>query len=95
MSVENIKKVVASRIYYLTLSALSHRKKQLQSTQQLHKLTTKKMKSRYKNCAKTFGKSKSAAISKVEYTAYGCVTQVTSQHLIEQATTKKTLIGLF
>ena len=89
MSVENIKKkVVASRLDYLThkFSAHSHRKKHLQS---MHKLTHEKMKSRYKNCAKTFGKSRSVAISKVEYAAYRCVIQVTSQHLIEQAIMKE------
>ena len=92
MSVENIKnKVVTSRQDYLTnkFSVHSHRKKNLKSTQQLNKLTNEKMKSRYKNCAKTFGKSRSAAISKVEYTTYGCVIQVTSQYLIEQAIMKE------
>ena len=67
MSIVKIKKkVVTSRLDYLThkFSAHSNRNKHLQSTQQLHKLTTERMKIRYKNGAKTFGKSKSAAIKK-------------------------------
>ena len=46
------------------------------------------MKKRQKKCAKTFGKCKYAVIKKIEHTAHGCVTQATTQHLIELDITK-------
>ena len=85
MSVENIKKLVSSsRLDYLyyKFEASSRRNKHLLTIQHQHKRTTERMKTRCRNC-------KSASIKKVECTACGCVTQVTSQHLIEQSIMKE------
>ena len=91
MSVLNIKKNSSNKLNYLILkfSSSTSRNKHLHTTQHQHKRTTEKMKNRYKNFAKTFGKSKCTAINKVVCIAFGCVVQVTSQHLIEQAIRKE------
>ena len=98
ISIENIKKhVTDSRIDYLThkYSAVSGRNKHLLKSQKQHKLTNERLKTRYKNCSKTFGKCKSAEINKMEHSECGCVIQLTSQQITEHDIMKETSIGSY